>query len=46
MRSIEQSVKDDLAWLKTMLLIRKELADSAVGFVYDIKSGKLHPVES
>ncbi|OKL58115.1 hypothetical protein UA08_06702 [Talaromyces atroroseus] len=42
--SIEQSVRDDLAWLETTPFIRKELADSATGFVYDIKSGKLHQV--
>lgn len=42
--SIEQSVRDDLEWLKSASLIRKELADSAVGFVYDIHTGKLHRV--
>jgi carbonic anhydrase len=42
--SIEQSVKDDLNWLKSAPLMRKELVDNAKGFVYDIKSGKLHQV--
>ncbi|EED17478.1 conserved hypothetical protein [Talaromyces stipitatus ATCC 10500] len=42
--SIEQNVRDDLEWLKTAPLVRKELAGSARGFVYNIKTGKLHEV--
>lgn len=41
---MEQNVKDDLEWLKSAPLIRKELAARARGFVYDIKTGKVHEV--
>ncbi|KAF8862799.1 carbonic anhydrase [Acephala macrosclerotiorum] len=43
--NIEQSIKDDLAFLKSSPFIRKELADRSVGYVFDIKTGKLSPVE-
>ena len=38
-------MKDDLAVLKKSPLVRKELADRAQGFVYDIKTGLLSKVE-
>ena len=44
--SLEQSVRDDLALLKASPLVRKELAENAKGFVYDIKTGLLTPVEA
>ena len=44
MNSIEQNVKDDLNWLKSALLVRKELAERARGFVYDIKTRRVHEV--
>lgn len=45
LNSLEQSVRDDIAVLKANPFIRKELAENAVGFVYDIKSGLLTPVK-
>jgi carbonic anhydrase len=42
--SIEQNVRDDLEWLKSAPLIRKELAERARGFVYDIKTGRVYEV--
>ena len=44
--SLAQSVRDDIEILKKNPFIRKELADKAVGFVYDLKSGLLTPVEA
>jgi carbonic anhydrase len=44
--SLEQSVRDDIAILKENPYIRKELADRAVGFVYDLKTGLLTPVKA
>lgn len=41
---LEQSVKDDLAILKASPLIRKELADHCVGFLYDLTTGELSSV--
>jgi len=43
--SIEQSIKDDLAILKASPLIRKELAERAVGYLYDIQTGSLKKVD-
>ncbi|TVY65516.1 Carbon disulfide hydrolase [Lachnellula suecica] len=43
-KDLEQSVRDDIALLKAAPLVRKELADAAVGFVYDLKTGELTPV--
>jgi carbonic anhydrase len=45
MYSLPQSVKDDMAVLKSSSLMRKELADNVHGYVLDIKTGKLSPVE-
>jgi carbonic anhydrase len=44
--SLEQSVKDDLAILKSSTFMRKELADRCVGFLYDLKSGALTSVDA
>ncbi|KAH8819432.1 carbonic anhydrase [Xylogone sp. PMI_703] len=43
--NLEQSVRDDLRLLKTSPYIPKKLADHCYGFVYDIKTGLLTPVE-
>jgi len=42
---VEQSVKDDLAVLRTSPFVRRGLAERSVGFVYDLKTGVLSPVE-
>ena len=42
--SLEQSVIDDLEFIRNSELIRKELADRSHGFLYDIKTGKLLPL--
>jgi carbonic anhydrase len=46
LNSLEQSVRDDIAILKANPFIRKELAEHANGFVYDLKSGVLTPVKA
>ncbi|KAL7940492.1 carbonic anhydrase [Trichoderma barbatum] len=43
--NVEQSVRDDLHTLKTSPYVPKRIADHSVGFVYDIKSGLLTPVD-
>ncbi|KAH8807818.1 carbonic anhydrase [Xylogone sp. PMI_703] len=43
-KDVAQSVRDDLELLKTSPYIPKALADRAVGYVYDIKTGLLSPV--
>lgn len=43
--SLEQIVRDDIHILKTSPYIPKKLADNCHGFVYDIKTGLLTPVE-
>ena len=43
--SVEQSVKDDLAILSASPYVRKEVVERAVGFVFDIKTGKLTQVQ-
>lgn len=42
-KDLEQSVRDDVATIKTSPLIPKNI--EVVGFIYDVKSGKLIPVE-
>ena len=42
---IEQSVRDDLAVIREHPLIRKELREKAVGFVYDIHTGLVTRVD-
>ena len=41
---IEQSVKDDVAWVKANPMIRDELKKGCQGFVFDIKTGKVEKV--
>jgi carbonic anhydrase len=43
--SLEESVREDLAWLRSSPFIKKELAERTHGFIYDIKSGKVNKVE-
>jgi carbonic anhydrase len=42
--SVEQSVRDDLNFLKISPYIPKALADRCYGLIYDIKTGLLSPV--
>jgi len=42
--SHEQSLRNDLEFLKTSRYIRKELAERTKGFLYDIKTGEVHEV--
>ncbi len=42
-KNLEQSVRDDVATIKSSPLIPKNI--EVVGFIYDVKSGKLLPVE-
>ncbi|KAH8670129.1 carbonic anhydrase [Tricladium varicosporioides] len=44
-KDLEQSVKDDLNILRSSPLVRKGLADKAVGYVFDIKTGALTRVD-
>src|SRR5690242_7919620 len=41
-KDLEQSVRDDVATIKSSSLIPKNI--EVVGFIYDVKSGKLIPV--
>ncbi|KKP00493.1 carbonic anhydrase [Trichoderma harzianum] len=43
---LEQSVRDDIEFVKNSPLVRKELADRTTGYIYDIHTGKLNPVIS
>jgi carbonic anhydrase len=43
-KDLEQSVRDDVTFLKESPLIPKSIGIS--GFIYDVKTGKLHPVSS
>lgn len=38
-------MRDDLNILKTSPFVRKELADAARGFIYDLKTGLLREVQ-
>jgi len=44
-RSLEQSVRDDLKIVRDSPMVRQELKDKAIGFVFDIKTGLLTKVE-
>ncbi|KAM0805785.1 carbonic anhydrase [Usnea florida] len=44
-KNLEQSVRDDLAVIRGYPLLRKELADRSHGYIYDIKTGLLNPVD-
>ena len=41
---LEESVREDLRFLRKQPLIRQEAKDCSKGYVYDIKTGKLHAV--
>ncbi|KUJ08839.1 carbonic anhydrase [Mollisia scopiformis] len=43
--NLGQSVRDDIRFLKTSPYIPNKLADKCHGFIYDIKTGLLTPVE-
>ena len=43
--SVAQSIRDDLSALKAAPLVRKELVESARGYLFDIKTGLLSPVQ-
>ena len=42
--SLEQSIRDDVDFVKTSDLVRKELADRTRGYVHDLQTGKLTPI--
>ncbi len=42
-KDLEQSVRDDIAFLRASTLIPQNI--EIKGFIYDVKSGKLQPVE-
>jgi len=42
--NLEQSVRDDVEFVTTSALVRKELADRAHGYIHDLQTGKLIPV--
>lgn len=42
---VEQGVRDDLAFLREHPLVRKQLREKAVGFVYDIHTGLITKVD-
>lgn len=44
--SMEESVRLDLNVLRSSALVRKELADCARGFVYNLKTGLLSSVSA
>lgn len=41
LHSLEKSVREDLDFLKSQVLIKQEIKDRAKGYVYDIKTGRL-----
>jgi carbonic anhydrase len=41
MLRLEDSVREDLRFLKSQPLIRQEIKDNAKGYIWDIKTGKL-----
>src|SRR6266699_3594515 len=43
-KDLEQSVRDDVTFLRNSPLIPKSIDIS--GFIYDVRTGKLHPVSS
>jgi carbonic anhydrase len=44
MSSLEQSVKANIKFVKESPFIRKELRDSAQGFIFDVKSGEVKKI--
>lgn len=43
-RRLEETVREDLGFLKAQPLVRQALKDNAKGYIWDIKTGKLSPV--
>lgn len=41
---LEESVREDLDFLKSHPLVRQEIKNNAKGYIYDIKTGRLNPV--
>ena len=44
-RSQEEAIRKDVQWLKEQPLLEYGKGMNIKGFLYDIKSGKLHPVD-
>jgi len=44
--SLELSIKHDVKFLKGWKFMRLELAEKASGFIYDLTSGLLKPVDA
>ena len=43
--TVEESLKEDMAWLKNQPTVRQGLRDAVRGFMWDIKSGELREVK-
>lgn len=43
--SAEQSIRNDLAWMRSQPLLRTELAGKLKGYIYDLHSGEVRAVE-
>ncbi|PVH92318.1 hypothetical protein DM02DRAFT_635458 [Periconia macrospinosa] len=41
---LEESVREDLDFLRSEPLVRQEIKDNAKGYIYDIQTGRLNPV--
>ena len=44
--SLEESVREDIAWVHAQPLIREGLKQATQGYVFDIKSGKVTKVNA
>ena len=44
-KSLEESVREDVAWVNAHPLIREGLKKGTRGFVFDIKNGKVERVK-
>lgn len=42
--TVEDSLKEDMAWLKSQTCVRQGLKDAVRGFMWDIKTGELREV--
>ncbi|KAI9150068.1 hypothetical protein HJFPF1_09822 [Paramyrothecium foliicola] len=45
-KNLEHSVLEDIQLVKSSPLIRKALADRTRGYIYDIRTGEVRPVET
>lgn len=43
--SVEESLRADIAWLKSQSTVRKDLQPCIRGLMYDLKTGKLREVQ-